>query len=746
MKLDVKTLAFILGLTFFVQFIAVFVQYRVNRTCRGIGWWLAGSAAMATAFMLMPLVTVKSLVVFAMFANPLLVLGHVFLYVGVCRFLGQKVSRWLTSATYGIFGVLYYYFIFFHNDIRARTIVMSTAAAIMPLAAAYNLIFRKDERIAATAHFTAAIFLVHGCFMAVRALWAVMTPPVHAYADMGPIFVISFIVPAITGTLWTFGCILMVNQRLNVENHDEKEFLQRAEAALRESEETYRSILNASPDDITITDLEGRILMVSPAANKMFGYPAGAEEGKHILDFVVPGDQARARSNLILLFQGGAQETHEYRGMRKDRSELDIEVNSGIVRGIDGEPAKLVFMVRDITGRKRTEAENAALEVRNRQLQKTESLGRMAGAIAHHFNNRLQSVMSNLELLGALPRGADLEAGLTRARLATEGAAEVSRLMLAYLGQTSQEQEPRYLAELCRSGLVAIQGTLPDSVALDLDFPFPGPVIRANANQIRQVLESLVSNAWEAMGVAGGRIRVGLTTVPAADIPGVQRFPLDWQPREAEYACLEVADDGCGIAGAALENLFDPFFSTKFTGRGLGLSVLLGMVQAHGGAVTVASRPGQGSVFRVHFPLCTGAASHAPAAALPAPAPEPGGTVLLVDDDPSLLMSTGAMIELMGYTLATAGDGIEAVEVFQRHRGEIRCVITDLTMPRMDGWETLAALRQLEPGLPVILASGYDQGQAMAGTHPEQPQAFLGKPFGRKQLSAALGRAVQGRI
>ncbi|MDR3672514.1 MAG: PAS domain S-box protein [Holophaga sp.] len=740
MKLDVATLVFILGLVCFAQLVAVSVQYRMNRGYHGIGWWLAGTAMMVVSFVLLPLGALNLLQYLGLVAHPLLILAHVFLYIGVVRFLGQKEDKRIIYPVLLVSVALYYYFMFIQENMARRAVVVSAAVACLMLVTGYNLILRKNKRLAISAHFTAGIFLANGCFLAFYAFKALSMPPVHRYQDLGPLFPAVYIVPIVASTLWTFGFILMANQRLNLENQMEKEVLQKAEAAIRESEAIHRSILDASPDDITITDLEGRVLIVSPAAYRLFGYRPGEEKGKHLLDFLVPEDRPRAQGHLQRMFQEGRKGPNEYRGLCRDESVIDIEVTSGVIFGREGQPAKLVFMVRDITGRKQTEAKNAELEARNRQLEKAESLGRMAGAIAHHFNNRLQAVMNNLELLGGLARGADPGGHLAQARLATEGAADMSRLMLAYLGQTDGEQEPRDLADLCRSGLSLMQGTLPASVAIDLDLPSPGPVIRANANQVQQILASLVTNAWEAMGEAGGRIRIGLGTVSAAEIPAGRRFPVDWQPQAADYACLTVADEGCGIKDSDLEKLFDPFFTTKFAGRGLGLPVLLGLVQAHGGAVTVAPGPGRGSVFRVHFPLC----ADAPEDAAPqAPAAKTGGTILLVDDDESLLMSTGAMLELLGFEVLTASDGLEAVAQFRQRQSGIRCVITDLTMPRMDGWETLAALRRLDAAVPVILTSGYDPSQAMAGSHPEQPQAFLGKPFGFKQLRAAVEQVVR---
>ena len=255
-------------------------------------------------------------------------------------------------------------------------------------------------------------------------------------------------------------------------------------------------------------------------------------------------------------------------------------------------------------------------------------------------------------------------------------------------------------------------------------------------------MTNLVTNAGESIGTAGGGVRLSLSNCPAVELPTDHRFPIGWRPQGPDYACLEIADTGAGIASVDIEKLFDPFFSTKFTGRGLGLPVVLGLVQAHGGALTVSSQQGQGSVFRVYLPVSTEALPSLPEPAVVAPEFTGGGTLLLVDDDEMLLMATGAMLQILGFTLLTAKDGVEALELYRQHQSEIRCVLTDLTMPRLDGWGLLTALRQLSPRLPVILASGYDQAQVLAGTHPDRPQAFLNKPFSHRQLRDALGQAL----
>lgn len=248
--------------------------------------------------------------------------------------------------------------------------------------------------------------------------------------------------------------------------------------------------------------------------------------------------------------------------------------------------------------------EQRRLEERNRQLQKSESLGRMAGSIAHLFNNRLQAVMLGLEVAAeSLPPASGTVPVLVEAMQSARHAAEICSRMLTYLGQSRGGRERLDLSEVCRRSLATLGVSMPDGVTLEHRLPPQGPFVHAGASQLQEVLTNLVINAGEASGGSRGVVRVTVQVAAAAEIPPSGRFPVDWLPQAAPYACLEVVDTGSGIAADAIEKLFEPFYSTKFAGRGLGLPVVLGIVRELGGVVTVESRPGQGSVFRAFLPL-----------------------------------------------------------------------------------------------------------------------------------------------
>jgi signal transduction histidine kinase/CheY-like chemotaxis protein len=441
----------------------------------------------------------------------------------------------------------------------------------------------------------------------------------------------------------------------------------------------------------------------------------------------------------------------DFRILTPDGESRCLGHSSTAVHGRDGQFWGRRGSFREITKLKREEEAKEKREVQKRRLQKAESLGRMAAAIAHHFNNKLQVVMGYLELtLESLPQDDKIINDLTTARQAVDEAADMSRLMLIYLGQVIGPRVVINLSEICEECLSQIQSTMPKNVVLQTDFPSPGPTIVANSKQIQLIITSLIGNAWEAVGENRGTILLSVKTVTSsADIPSLHRFPVNWQPETTSYASLEIRDTGCGIMARDIEKAFDPFFSTKFIGRGLGLSVVFGLVQAHRGVITVESAAGQGSVFRVFFPLSAAEVQLEPDKAARVPEMQWSGTVLLVDDDKSILDLTRAMLTMLGFEVLSAGDGLEAVEIFRQHKNEIRFVLTDFGMPHMNGLETVTALRQVAPDIPVILASGYSKEHVMDGIHLERLQAFLGKPYSLQALKDAICSTLedkQGKI
>jgi PAS domain S-box-containing protein len=377
------------------------------------------------------------------------------------------------------------------------------------------------------------------------------------------------------------------------------------EDARQESETNFRLLAENIEDVFWLsTPAIDRMIYVSPAFQKIWGLSCESLylQPKSFMESIHPEDQDRVIAALKEHLQGNW--SIEYRIIQPDGTMRWILDRGFPVRDKAGELIFMCGVAKDITESKRLEAEKAKLEEQNRQLQKADSLGRMSGSIAHIFNNQLQVVMGYLGMvIRELPPGDSRIIKLAKAMKATRKAAEVSGNLLAYLGLKQVKLEILDLAEICRTSLPVLQEIKPENVAMETDLHSPGPCISADAKQIQQILANLAINAWESIGDGAGTVSLTVKTVSTADIPTSRRFPLKWQSKEQSYACLEVKDSGCGIEEKDIDKIFDPFFSTKFTGRGLGLSIVLGIARTHAAVITVESKIGGGSVFSVFLPL-----------------------------------------------------------------------------------------------------------------------------------------------
>jgi len=526
-----------------------------------------------------------------------------------------------------------------------------------------------------------------------------------------------------------------------IELEMQNEQLRTTQAELEVIRAHYFDLYDMAPVGYCTLSEKGLILEANLTTVNLLGVPKSSLVRQPFTRFILNEDQSLYYLQSKQLLETGKLCACELRMVKKDGTAFWVRLEMSAARNADGEPVRR-FVISDITKRKQVEMEKANLEAQNRQLQKAESLGRMAGGIAHHFNNQLYVVIGNLELvMNDLPLGSNESERLIDAMKASHRAADVIKLMLTYLGQTPGKLELQDLSETCHKGLLVLHAIIPKNVLMEPLFPFPGPTIRANKSQMHQIITNLVTNAWESISDRKGTITLSVKTISATDISLSHVFPINWRPKETLYACLEVADTGSGITNEEIEKVFDPFFTTKFVGRGLGLAVVLGVVSAHGGGITVESQVGRGSIFRVFLPVSAEAVSISKEVEKATQMIE-SGTVLVIDDEPDVRRMAKAMLSRIGLTVLEAADGVEAMEIFSQHRDHIRCVLSDLTMPRMDGWDTLSALRSISPEIPVILSSGYDEAQVMAKEHPDRPNAFLGKPYHLKELREIINRVL----
>jgi two-component system cell cycle sensor histidine kinase/response regulator CckA len=375
------------------------------------------------------------------------------------------------------------------------------------------------------------------------------------------------------------------------------------------------------------------------------------------------------------------------------------------------------------------------------QAQKLESLGVLAGGIAHDFNNLLTAILghANLALMDLAPE-APARDSLREIEKASARSAELCRQMLAYAGKGRFVVEAINLSRLIEELAHLLNVSISKKVLLRCQLAEELPTIDADPAQMRQVVMNLVINAAEAIGDVEGVIALS-TGVMQCDEVYLRGGGLIEPPAPGRYVYLEVTDTGCGMDAETQARIFDPFFTTKFAGRGLGLAAVLGIVRTHRGMLKVESERGRGTTFRILFPAS--AKTAAPAALGGTRPPWRGtGTILLVDDEEPVRVVGTRMLQRCGFTVLTAADGREAVELFRAHRAEIACVLLDLTMPRMDGEETYRELRRLQPDVRVVLASGYSDQEISRRFRGAALAGFIEKPYRVGTLSAKLHEAL----
>lgn len=402
----------------------------------------------------------------------------------------------------------------------------------------------------------------------------------------------------------------------------------------------------------------------------------------------------------------------------------------------------IAYRIGLVVERAHAEQVRRMFEAKLRQAEKTESLGRMAAAIAHHFNNMLAAVVTSLDLaLEELPGDHVTRDDLIRAREATLGAAKTAELMLAYLGQSTAERELVDLVTLTRSALDEFARSMPQRIRILEALEASALTVLANPVQLIQLLRHLVTNAEEAIGARDGQIRISVRVVQSGQIGDTYPGLDPPQPPGAAYACVEVSDTGCGMSAETQNKIFDPFFTTKFVGRGLGLPVVLGTVRAHGGTLAVESALGEGTTVRVLLPVAPISAPDARVPLAPARYDAKGPRLALVaEDEDALRRATKRILDRLGYLVVTVADGQEAVEWFLEHSDEVHLVILDLAMPRLDGWAALERIRARRPGVPVILASGYDEAHALEGRPAYPALVYLHKPYTLAEMRSAVER------
>ncbi len=519
---------------------------------------------------------------------------------------------------------------------------------------------------------------------------------------------------------------------------DRQEQLRRAaEAALAEAH--HRQVLDAATDMIITQDPRtGAILDVNEETVRATGYTREQFLSGGVAGFSPPGEQYSMERAIGFMQQAAAGEPQlfEWGFIDTDGEFHPTEVHLKLTE-IRGESV-LLGVIRDITERKRVERERQQLEHQMQQAQKLESLGVLAGGIAHDFNNLLMAILGNasLALMKLHPESPGRD-HIQKVETAAKRASELTNQMLAYSGKGKFVVEPLSVSRVVEEMSHLLGAVISKKAVLKFDFAADLPPIEADAAQIRQIVMNLILNGSDAIGDTSGVLTVS-TGVVQADRDYLAGTYLDWDLPEGYYVYVEVSDTGHGMDAETRRRIFDPFFTTKFSGRGLGLAAVLGIVRGHHGAIKVYSEEGKGTTVKVLVPA---AEEPGPVQVVRPRAADDwrGSGLLLVVDDEEMIRDTARMIlEAVGFEVALAADGREAVEIFRARSEEIRAVLLDMTMPHMGGEETFTELRRIRGDVRVILSSGYNEQEATNRFAGKGLAGFIQKPYPPQNLVELL--------
>jgi PAS domain S-box-containing protein len=507
----------------------------------------------------------------------------------------------------------------------------------------------------------------------------------------------------------------------------------RAEAALRASEERYRGLIEGSIQGVLV-HRSWMAHFVNAAAATMFGYAPEELIGLDVRARIAPEDLARVESFGAARLRGEhAPSRYEFQGVRKDGTRIRVEAQASLVSW-EGEPAVLSTLI-DVTERRRAEATLRQQEERLRESQRVEAIGRLAGGVAHEFNNLLTVIIGRADLLSAgLDPAHRGQRDLDLIKKAGERAATLTGQLLAFSRKQILQPKVLDLNQVVGGMAQLLRPLLEDTLEVVTSLA-PEPVsVKADPTQIQQVIMNLVLNSRDA--VAGGGGRVSITTAraepdPAGGLRGV----------------LEVADTGCGMSLDVQAHLFEPFFTTKEVGKGtgLGLATVYGIVKQHEGDIAVTSAPDQGTTVRIYLPLVTAPVEATAVVSPPAPrTTAPGSaTVLLVEDEWTVREFVRDVLHASGYRVLSAATPAEAEALAERHAGRIDLLLTDVIMPELSGRELADRLVRRRTGLRVLYISGYTDDVLARHGVLEAGTSFLAKPFSPDALTHAVQEVLR---
>ncbi|MCP4725705.1 MAG: PAS domain S-box protein [bacterium] len=514
--------------------------------------------------------------------------------------------------------------------------------------------------------------------------------------------------------------------------------LKRAEEALKIQQAYLERLIESAPEAIVLLDNNDIIMQVNEEFTNMFGYTFEEAVGKGTFELIAIGDLSKEAEQYSKLISKKKILNVETKRTHKDGHLVDVSILAAPITH-EGKQMGIYAIYRDISDRKRSEEERKRLEEQLFQAQKMESIGRLAGGVAHDFNNILAGIMGYAELLKMQfddtesPEGQAAEVILESA----ERASDLTGQLLGFARKGKFHPQPVRLNDIIKQTLKVSEKIFEKNIEIVMDFNKNIEIVEADVNQLNQVFTNLFINAKDAMP-GGGKLLIKTDNVDLDEYCTLQ-FP-DLKP--GSYVSISVSDNGTGMPKEIRDHIFEPFFTTKGEGKGtgLGLATVYGIVKNHGGHINVYSESGEGTNFTLYFPISEKRISRIKKTAKII---KGTGTIMIVDDEENVRNLADYMLSKLGYDVITAADGIDAIDIYRRKQKSIDLVILDMIMPNMAGKETFLALRQINPKVKVLISSGYSQNGVASEILTEGAFGFIQKPFRIEEVSKMIADTLK---
>ncbi|MEN6440787.1 MAG: ATP-binding protein [Syntrophobacter sp.] len=727
MNIDIRTVLIFLILTYLLQVIALFAQYRVNKTHCGLGWWTLGSLTCALGFVFYYMRDYPVIAPIAIVINNILFVGGALLfYVGVLRFFNRRERpEWLVVFC-ALASLIAVYFTYVDDNLAVRVANNSLALAIVAFLIARALFAYRTHPVTTSASFLAVVFLTCGILLVMRAL-SILFIPVGDLFSPTLAQALTFLVGLVTSTLWTFGFIILVNQRLNAQN--------------LEARERFELIFDTSPDAVLICRLDdGLILDANRGFAALSGHSREELTGKCSTDLDMWENPAERRKFMNELREKGSCENFETIFHQGEGGKLVVILSARII-SLYGVPHALT-VIRDITERKRAEEEHRKLELRLQRAEKMEALGTLAGGVAHDLNNVLGIIVGYSEML------------LHELEDASQGKSHATKILKGGQRAAAIVQD---LLTLARRGVpntkvLNLNGTVRDcqespefmklsssQANLRIDTCLEADLLNVSGSPVHlgKSLMNLMSNAVEAMPDGG------VLTVRTANCYLDKPISGYDEVREGDYVVLTMSDTGEGIAPEDLKRIFEPFYTKKVMGRsgtGLGLAVVWGTVKDHRGYINVESEEGKGTTFTLYFPVTRERITPEQIAISASEFVGNGETILVVDDVKEQRELAMMMLTKLNYRVSSARSGEEAVEHLRREAVDL--VVLDMIMDGMDGLDTYIKILEINPRQKAIIVSGYSETERVSRAQALGAGPYVQKPY----ILERLGQAVRSEL